>query len=251
MLNNVESWEKYMNTAPTSSSSPEEKVASNCVHYVCPSKPSNGAEVPHHVQLCFTEFGLPKPTSFQRPTAMRSSVPTVLYPEGEEAAVMSAPIEAQAARREHWNEHGRIPFPVDPEAIASKLGIQVYREPLPANTAGFIIRTRKDGPVRIVLNSNDGKHRQRFTLAHELGHYFQHRDDDKIGFVDKRDELAAAGTDPNEVWANGFAAELLMPAATIRTWWAEGWSPSQIREALGVSEQAFAVRMSSLGLLRG
>lgn len=158
--------------------------------------------------------------------------------------------EVRDLRNEHWNVDGVIQFPVDPYVIADRLGINVEKALLPANTSGFIIREAGE-QARIFLNSTDGANRQRFTLAHELGHFIQHEDDTEIGFVDKRDELASSGTDSSEIWANRFAAELLMPAAPITKWWAEGASAYTIRERLNVSSAALAYRLKNLGLLRG
>src|SRR5207245_482886 len=57
--------------------------------------------------------------------------------------------------------------------------------------------------------------RQRFTIAHEIGHLLLHRGatfhvDEKspIGFRNDRSSMA---TDEKEIEANQFAAELLMP----------------------------------------
>lgn len=158
--------------------------------------------------------------------------------------------EARQLRTTHWNVDGKIRFPVNPEEIAGRLGINVHVQEMDPDTAGFIIR-EQGGPVEIYLNAYDAPVRRRFTLAHELGHYMQHQNDPEIGFVDVRNELAATGSDPSEIWANQFAAELLMPAAVLNRWWAEGRSPDQIRKSLNVSGAALAFRLKNLGLLRG
>lgn len=155
--------------------------------------------------------------------------------------------EARALRIEHWNVDGKIKFPVDPKRIAQSLGIEVHETWLDADTAGFIIRERGQS-TQIFLNQADAPARRRFTLAHELGHFVQHRDDDEIGFVDRRDEVSSSGTDPAEIWANRFAAELLMPGALLSKWWASGKSFEQIRERLDVSSAALTYRMKNLGL---
>lgn len=156
--------------------------------------------------------------------------------------------QARALRVEHWNVDGKISLPIDPYLIAERLGIQVLLERLDPDTAGFIIREH-GGPTSVYLNAFDAAVRQRFTLAHELGHFVQHRDDPDIGFVDRRNEVASSGTDSSEIWANQFAAELLMPASVISKWWAEGKSADHIRSRLGVSSAALTYRMKNLGLL--
>ncbi|MBH0118993.1 ImmA/IrrE family metallo-endopeptidase [Rhodococcus sp. HM1] len=158
---------------------------------------------------------------------------------------------AREMRMRYWNDSmGNIPFPVDPWEIADRIGIRVQPAPLNNNLAGFIIREDADAPTEIYVNEQDHAVRQRFTVAHELGHFFRHKDDeDELGFVDERAELAQAGTDPEEIWANQFAAELLMPAAIVKKWWAEGMSVGELRRRFDVSSPAINNRLSSLGLI--
>lgn len=157
--------------------------------------------------------------------------------------------EARELRMAHWNVDNKISFPVDPFLIAERLNIDVISDRLDPDTAGFIIR-ESGGPTSIYLNAFDARVRQRFTLAHELGHYLQHQDEADIGFVDKRNEVASTGTDPSEIWANQFAAELLMPGSVLSKWWAEGKTAEEMQKRLDVSSAALTYRMKNLGLLR-
>ena len=162
---------------------------------------------------------------------------------------MSAQQDAKNLRREAWNSSdNRVKFPVDPFAIADRLGIDVLQRTLPEDTAGFI-RKAEEGQVQAYLNNRDGMQRQRFTLAHELGHFYEHRGAGALSFVESRNDLSSSGMDRHEVYANNFAAELLMPASILRKWWAEGQSPEQMREKLNVSRPAFAHRLKNLGLI--
>lgn len=154
---------------------------------------------------------------------------------------------ARALRTEVWNTGNMMQLPVDPFEIADRLGITVKREWLDPNLAGFIVREH-GGPVEVFVNASDGRVHQRFTLAHELGHYVKHRNEQNIGYVDERSELAAAGTNQAEVWCNQFAAELLMPAAIVKKYWAEGWSADELREKFDVSSHAIDFRLKNLGL---
>jgi Zn-dependent peptidase ImmA (M78 family) len=72
----------------------------------------------------------------------------------------------------------------------------------------------------IVVNSRHHPNRQRFTIAHECGHHLLHDDLLRKGVhvdkgVLKRDPLSSSGRDLNEIAANAFAAELLMPRALV------------------------------------
>ena len=79
----------------------------------------------------------------------------------------------------------------------------------------------KDGEAIIGVNSLHHPNRQRFTIAHEIGHLVLHRDLLLEGVhVDKefklnRNEDSSTGTNLQEVEANQFASELLMPERLI------------------------------------
>jgi Zn-dependent peptidase ImmA (M78 family) len=64
----------------------------------------------------------------------------------------------------------------------------------------------------IKYNKEASVNRQRFTVAHELAHYFIHG----ANFEDGEDVLfRSLQSDPYELQANQFAAELLMPKTMI------------------------------------
>ena len=111
--------------------------------------------------------------------------------------------------------------PVRVDRIARALGIQLRFAPLDDEISGMVY-IRKEGPI-IGINSLHPPNRQRFTLAHECGHFLLHKA--KIAeevHVDKsfpmlmRDSASTTGIDEMEIEANFFAAELLMPDAFIR-----------------------------------
>jgi Zn-dependent peptidase ImmA (M78 family) len=108
-----------------------------------------------------------------------------------------------------------IPVPVD--RIARQLGAQLRVAPLDEEISGMIY-INDDIPI-IGVNALHHPNRQRFTIAHELGHLELHRELlTKTVHVDKqyrvlmRDQNSSTGTDSMEIQANAFAAELLMPA---------------------------------------
>lgn len=97
-----------------------------------------------------------------------------------------------------------IPVPI--EEIAAKYNIKIGRAPSDDFSGLFI---RKDGYSLIGINNKEPLARQRFTIAHELGHYFLHPN--KNTFIDYRDNKTGIERTPKEVQANMFAAALLMP----------------------------------------
>lgn len=110
-------------------------------------------------------------------------------------------------------------LPVDIESIAMQKGVSVIYRELPDDISGVLDTHVPNMPV-IIVNINHSKQRQRFSIAHELGHYILH-----TGFaglrVDKqtffRNSLSEVGIDTEEIQANRFAAELLMPQDIVQS----------------------------------
>ncbi|GAA5037694.1 ImmA/IrrE family metallo-endopeptidase [Microbacterium fluvii] len=153
--------------------------------------------------------------------------------------------------REHLlDSEGMLNIPVDPFGLASKLGIEVSFGQLSEGTAGLIVREAEADATRVLLNRSDAANRQKFTLAHELGHYFRHQSDGDhvFGYVDERADLASRGTNEEEIWSNKFAAELLMPGFAVRQLYSEGWDLRRLAREFAVSEAAMGYRLQNLGL---
>jgi len=111
------------------------------------------------------------------------------------------------------------PAPV--EKIAKALGAQVRFAPFDNELSGMVYV--KDGLPIIGVNALHHPNRQRFTIAHELGHLELHRDMITTAVhVDKdfpalmRDSNSATGMEKIEIQANQFAAALLMPRTMIQ-----------------------------------
>lgn len=132
--------------------------------------------------------------------------------------------------------------------VETALELPVVIAALPTGIAGCCWR---DGQ-RVVLwvNGTHAPARQRFTLAHELGH-LRCGHDGAIP-VETFTTLGGKATDSREVQANAFAAELLAPAAGV-TAMVEGTEPGlddvvRIAAAHGISTIAALYRLNSLGL---
>jgi Zn-dependent peptidase ImmA (M78 family)/DNA-binding XRE family transcriptional regulator len=103
----------------------------------------------------------------------------------------------------------------------------------------------------ILLNTARVPERQRFTLAHEYGHFLIHR---RRGTILDLDIVAVGEKDEAEKTANAFAAAFLMPADLVRAWWGEGskrhWLELiRLRRHLGVSYRALGWQLMNLGCL--
>lgn len=142
--------------------------------------------------------------------------------------------------------------PVDVEAVAAFLGFTVLAYPIPDSTSGLTFI--EEGVKTIGVNSTHPRTRQRFSIAHELGHYLSgHEAYDGGGtHVDDRPSYL----DPQyrqEVEANEFAAELLMPTAWVARDIAEQGLAQLDVPALArryrVSEQAMWIQLLDLRLV--
>lgn len=155
---------------------------------------------------------------------------------------------------------GYVRPPVPIEDIIIDAGLQIQSQPLEINVSGFLIR--KDSGAYVGVNSLHHRNRQRFTLAHELGHYILHHDSPTV-FVDDalihfRGETTTTPNDMYEMEANAFAGALLMPESMLRRDLAGRYIDAMDEVAVRsmarryeVSPQALTIRLMRIGLLGG
>ncbi|MFD6286545.1 ImmA/IrrE family metallo-endopeptidase [Streptomyces sp. NPDC060205] len=125
---------------------------------------------------------------------------------------------SDAAARALLMEFGIDDAPINPVQLAEKLGVLVVPQDMPDDVSGMLLR-REDEQV-IGVNQQHHKKRQRFTVAHEIGHLRLHRGrplildtDTRVNF---RDTVSSMATDREEMEANRFAAALLAPEPMVR-----------------------------------
>jgi len=154
----------------------------------------------------------------------------------------------------------RPPVPV--EAIAADLGIEVVFKPFDGdNVSGMLFRDEETSRVVIGVNSAHSTVRQRFTIAHELGHFELHPGKptilDHVVRVNFRDKNSNSASDKQEKEANRFAAYLLMPTEMVEGEVHKGTSSKSLADSelvddlasvFHVSGQAMGIRLSALGL---
>lgn len=168
---------------------------------------------------------------------------------------MSAEDDARELLKTAWTPTGGgddVPLPVDPFAIAQALGIKAFSAPLDKGVSGMLVK-RAGEDAEIYVHAADSLNRQRFTCAHELGHYVRRvaAEDTEWEYVEHRDLLTSQGTNPDEIYANQFAAALLMPREVVEARLAELGSrglaaaPSLAVE-FGVSADAMQYRIKNL-----
>ena len=147
--------------------------------------------------------------------------------------------QAATSLRTHWGL-GRKPI-LSVVELLEECGVKVLALKL-TDIGGMTAYARRGGKsvdAVIVVNCNDSGERQRFTLAHELGHLV----------LSAHDEV-----DPEKA-AQRFAGAFLMPADTARTEIGRrrtsiGWSELfSLKRVFGVSVQAVVYRCRDLGII--
>ncbi len=150
--------------------------------------------------------------------------------------------------------------PIKIVSIANFYGFKIYEMQMDNSISGLIMADDKniqgfDSNRIIVVNSNHTAQRKRFTIAHELGHYFNqgrpsqcyaHRDSGNYG--------------PAERDANSFASAILMPEDEIVRE-VNNFKKSRVGEfpdyqiahyisdAFDVSQSAAEFRLKKLGII--
>jgi Zn-dependent peptidase ImmA (M78 family) len=145
--------------------------------------------------------------------------------------------------RHHWN--GQLP--VDPVAIATKLGLSVYARGGPADPDYRISGELRSysGQVFMAYNEAEPAVRQRLVAAQLLGHYaLQHATP-----VCLQGDFFAS-SEPQLQAATEFARELLMPRTLVRDRLsASASSVEHLAQMFGVSKDAMGYRLLNIGLV--
>jgi Zn-dependent peptidase ImmA (M78 family) len=166
---------------------------------------------------------------------------------------------AERAAQRLLAQHSVTDIPVPVDHLAQELGAQLSYQPFDGDVSGMLFRDTTR--VIIGINANHAPTRQRFSIAHELGHLLLHQGRamivDRAARVNLRDTTSSLATDTEEIEANQFAAELLMPAAEVeqelrrlptKRWEYREDVTSVLARTFGVSQQAMSHRLVNLGL---
>jgi Zn-dependent peptidase ImmA (M78 family) len=150
------------------------------------------------------------------------------------------------------------PIPVEDIARSKGIDVRMSEEP-DSDISGFLF-LGSENPI-IGVNRTHHINRQRFTIAHELGHFLLHSATTRDLYLDHsfkvllRDARSSEGTDTTEREANLFAAEFLMPIDFLRRD-LQGSMPidvedetflRELAQRYQVSQQAMMFRLANLG----
>jgi Zn-dependent peptidase ImmA (M78 family)/transcriptional regulator with XRE-family HTH domain len=137
------------------------------------------------------------------------------------------------------------------ERLEAEAGLRIFRlRDLPGRLAALLIWSDDLGAC-VGVNRAHPSERQRWSLAHELGHFLRDREEGDVLGTDTPTHHAA------ELFPEAFTRELLMPASGVRKRFAEKcragkFTPVDLHamaRAFGVSFEAMARRLEELKLL--
>jgi Zn-dependent peptidase ImmA (M78 family) len=149
-------------------------------------------------------------------------------------------------------------FPFKIVEFINELGIKVIASDMPSNISGSISKTGES--FTIYINNSHASTRLRFTLAHELGHYFNDQEylqsNNHIRDLSKQatSKILYRKESPDidyamqkmDVEANKFAADLLTPQEIFKKIWNIEDTPEKVANYFGVSVEAVKIRASFL-----
>jgi Zn-dependent peptidase ImmA (M78 family) len=156
-------------------------------------------------------------------------------------------------------EAGVSDSPVPVDVIVMARGITLQATNL-GEVSGLVVRQGKE--IVIGVNKKEALTRQRFTIAHELGHALLHHGEevrfDKDFRINLRSEASGLGVHIEEIEANFFAACLLMPRRFLEADPAaalvdveDARAVAVLAKRYGVSAHAMSIRLGNLAVRRG
>lgn len=141
------------------------------------------------------------------------------------------------------------------EELTAKVGVNLHVEDLDTDTSGLFVMLEGSPIITVNKSLNSNPNRKRFTIAHELGHFFLHSKESQL-FIDKiprvmfRNSASSSGEILQEKEANAFAAALLMPKVLIVDNITDTDSDNLVEvlaKSFQVSKEAMSFRLANLG----
>ncbi|MDD5023414.1 MAG: ImmA/IrrE family metallo-endopeptidase, partial [Candidatus ainarchaeum sp.] len=123
-----------------------------------------------------------------------------------------------------------------------------------------IIFDKTENKFEILINTKKAFTRQHFTTAHELAHYFLHREiirteefiidgEDSLDSAKMLFRLDNAEYSRIETEANNCAASLIMPTGLVIKAWNTIKNIEEVAKIFNVSPSAMSIRLERLGLV--
>lgn len=143
-------------------------------------------------------------------------------------------------------------------SLVEKLPDSVQKRGLNASLSGLLLLGQNVKEIWVAAaEAERSQGRERFTIAHELGHFLLHSEESVSSsnfFICRTKDVHRTTSSQNkrgkEVEANRFAAELLMPEQLVEQL-AHQWKASipKMANLFDVSTEAMGIRLTQLGFL--
>jgi Zn-dependent peptidase ImmA (M78 family) len=155
-----------------------------------------------------------------------------------------------------WQSTKQIKTPINVNQIAMFYNMNIiYDDNLGKYCSGKIL-IESGNIATAYINAHDTPSRQRFTIAHELGHFYSYKKQGKTGeiieyrnkiVVDNAKDTLSSQTDQlEEAYANIFAANLLVPRFLLEEILKLNRSLSNIANMFEVSQEMLKYRIDNL-----
>lgn len=150
----------------------------------------------------------------------------------------------------------KLRFPVNLHLVCKEHGLDINYAPMENIVSGMLVVGKDKGAM--VINKHHSTTRQRFSIAHEIGHALLHQDlrDEFVDKIHYRKTLEEPIIQQEETEANVFAASLLMPKEEIGRIVEEAEliifddeTIQNLADYFGVSIQAMTIRLNILGYI--
>jgi Zn-dependent peptidase ImmA (M78 family) len=128
--------------------------------------------------------------------------------------------------------------PISLRVFCEHFGLKYLKLPLDKNTCGMLVRSEDD--KYIAINADHPYTRRRFSLAHEIGHYFLGHESE-ISFLNNQNRF-------EEIQANKYASSLLMPDKLFYSVHKDQFTIKAMANWLRVSPVAVAIRCLQFGI---
>ena len=140
--------------------------------------------------------------------------------------------------------------PVELDSILEHLGIKKLPYKFPKHVSAVLMKM--NAVTVIGVNQEHPPARQRFSIAHEIGHFMLGHHTETIVDSEEISEGRFDITGENKLQeqeANCFASELLMPIESLKQEFAKLKNAKTLSELYNVSEQALWIRLMHLKLV--
>lgn len=144
---------------------------------------------------------------------------------------------------------------IDIIKIANLLGIKVFSTK-EISMPSFIAYDKETNSYEIYVNANEFRERQRFSIAHEIAHFIQHKEKiQEFGYVGRQNIYSLSAKEEKE--ADNLAGNILMPLNCIKKYLEENkidentkieeTSIKKIAKEFEVSLPVAAIRLRDMG----